>query len=82
MIRTQVYLTKEEREQLLELSFELGVQQSILIREAIDQFIASKRISKQKKRNALRASAGLWADRDDLSNFNELRREFDQGRYS
>lgn len=78
MFRTQVYLTDDEREQLLLLARELGLHQSALIREAIDQFIESKRIIKQKKRSALKAAAGLWAGRDDIVDFRDLRREFER----
>ena len=78
MIRTQVYLTSQERKELLLLAKELGVQQSSLIREAIDLFIENKRLEKQKKKEAIQAASGLWADRDDLPNFAELRKEFDR----
>lgn len=78
MIRTQVYLTKEERKQLSLLSKELGVQKSILIREAIDQFIDAKFKAKQRKKDALKAASGIWADREDLPNFSLLRSEFDR----
>lgn len=78
MIRTQVYLTQEEREKLLLLSRELGLHQSALIREALDQFIEGKLIEKRKKISALKAASGLWADREDLPDFDSLRKEFDR----
>jgi hypothetical protein len=78
MFRTQVYLTQNEREKLNFLSIELGKNQSTLIREAIDQFIENQLISKRKKSSALKEIAGLWANRDDLPDFNELRKEFDR----
>lgn len=40
MIRTQVYLTDQQRSELALLSKSKGKKQSELIREAIDQFIA------------------------------------------
>lgn len=76
MFRTQVYLTQNEREKLNLLSLELGKNQSSLIREAIDQFIENKLISKVKKSSALQEMAGLWADRDDLPDFDDLLRNF------
>lgn len=78
MIRTQVYLTKHEREKLLLLSRELGVHQSALIREALDQFIEGKLIEKRKKSSALKAASGLWADHEELPDFDSLRKEFDR----
>jgi Ribbon-helix-helix domain len=78
MIRTQVYLTNKERQELLLLSKELGLQQSSIIREAIDLYIENKRLEKRKKSNAMQAASGLWADRDDLPDFEKIRREFDR----
>ena len=78
MFRTQIYLTQYEREKLLFLSQEFGKHQSALIREAIDLFIENKLMFKRKKHHALRAASGLWADRDDLPNVDELRKEFNR----
>lgn len=78
MFRTQVYLTADEREHLIRLSQELGLHQSALIREAIDQFIESKLVEKRKKRHILRTASGLWAKRDDLPDFSCLRKELDR----
>lgn len=78
MIRTQVYLTMQEREKLLLLSRELGLPQSAMIREAVDQFIENKYIEKRKKTDALQAASGLWANREDLPDFDKLRTEFDR----
>jgi hypothetical protein len=78
MIRTQVYLTKKEKELLAHLSREMGLHQSALIREAIDQFIANKASDKKSQQEALKAARGLWADRDDLFDITQLRAEFDR----
>lgn len=72
MIRTQIYLTKSERENLIALSKETGMPQSLLIREAIDQFIEGKKLAKRNKGRALKAAAGIWADRDDLPDLRSL----------
>lgn len=56
---------------------ELGQHQSALIRDTINQFIESKLIAKRKKHQSLRSAAGLWANRNDLPNFKDLRKEFD-----
>lgn len=78
MFRTQIYLTKEEREQLLLIAQETKQYQSALIREAIDQFIENNRMRREKKQNVLGAAAGLWKNRKDLPDFNEIRKEFDR----
>lgn len=78
MFRTQIYLTQFEREKLNLLARELGKKQSALIREAIDQFIENKIIEKQRKKSALHDIAGLWANRDDLPDFYELRNELNR----
>ncbi|MCE5319257.1 MAG: ribbon-helix-helix domain-containing protein [Parachlamydia sp.] len=78
MIRTQIYLTENERKKLSILCGELGMHQSAIIREAIDQYIERKLIEKQNKRDALQAASGLWANRKDLPDFSSLRKEFDR----
>lgn len=78
MFRTQIYLTKNEQEQLNLLAQELGQHKSALIREAIDQFIEGKLAAKQKKLHSLRIAAGLWKDREDLPDFSSLRKELDR----
>lgn len=54
MVRTQIYLAKEQVERLRSLAARTGQRQSALIREAVDQLIAQ----------VLRAF-GAWADQDD-----------------
>jgi len=39
MVRTQVYLTEHQRDELAGIAKTLGKKQSEVIREAIDQFI-------------------------------------------
>ncbi len=77
MVRTQLYLTDEERKALAVLAAETGKKQSELIREAIDRLIEQ---SSARRRDAvLRRAAGMWKDRDDLPDFRALRREWDRG---
>lgn len=78
MFRTQVYLTQAEREGLISLSENLGLAQSVLIREAIDQFIESKKLQKKSKSRVLQETSGLWEKRKDLPNFEALRKELDR----
>ena len=72
MVRTQIYLTEEERAALRRLAEARGTTQSALIREAVDQVIEAAQEESRLAR--LRAARGIWADRDDLPNPRELRR--------
>ncbi len=76
MVRTQVYLTEREREELAALSEATGKTQSELIRQAVDAFVEQ---SVAKRRDAvLRRAAGIWKDRDDLPDFTAVRVEWDR----
>jgi len=76
MIRSQVYLTENEKNSLKFIAKETGRTQSDLIREAIDSLIDSMG---NKNANAARKKAfGLWRDDSDRPNIEELRNEFDR----
>ncbi|HFB64673.1 MAG TPA: ribbon-helix-helix domain-containing protein [Aeromonadales bacterium] len=76
MIRSQIYLTEEEKNSLKIISNETGRTQSDLIREAVDSFIYQIR---KKKSNTKRQEAfGIWKDRHDRPEISELRNEFDR----
>ena len=77
MIRTQIYLTQEEKSALNSLSTQSGKSLSELIREAVDHFIS--RYSQSKRQYILDRTAGMWKDRGDLPDFDKLRREWDRG---
>ena len=77
MVRTQIYLTEEERTGLDNLSRTTGKKQSELIREAVDQLL---HLAKSSRRDGiLQEAAGLWRDRRDLPDFSALRRSWDRG---
>jgi len=77
MVRTQVYLTEKERDELAALAEATGKKQSELIREAVDRLIEQ---SSAKRRDAvLDRAAGMWKDRDDLPDVRGLRVEWDRG---
>ncbi len=78
MLRAQIYLTEQERKYLSAFSLKTGRSQSELIREAIDQFIENNSKEKSHIQDTLHAAKGLWAERDDLPDFNSIRREFDR----
>ncbi|MBN1919559.1 MAG: ribbon-helix-helix protein, CopG family [Verrucomicrobia bacterium] len=77
MFRTQVYLTKKEREALAALARATGKKQSELIRQAVDRLIEQTGAKQQKA--ALEQAAGLWKERDDLPDFGTVRAEWGRG---
>ncbi len=76
MIRTQIYLTKRQRDELTAICKVLGKKQSEVIREAVDQFIEQMRNIRHKK--VLEEAAGIWKDRTDLPDFRKIRVEWDR----
>ena len=76
MIRTQIYLTESERAALGVLAATTGKAQSELIREAVDNLIEQS--SEARRETVLQEAAGLWKDRKDLSDFEDLRRQWDR----
>ncbi len=76
MVRTQIYLTKHQREELAAISKAAGKKQSELIREAVDGLINQSRRSRRV--TVLREAAGIWKDRTDLPDFNSIRSEWDR----
>lgn len=77
MVRTQIYLTEEERIGLNSVSEATGKKQSELIREAVDRFLD---LAEGSQRDAvLHEVAGLWRDRKDLPDFGAMRRSWDRG---
>ena len=78
MVRTQIYLTQQEKEGLKALARASGKKQSELIREAVDHLIAQ--FSKIRKQSVLDSAAGIWKNREDLPDFAAVRKEWDRGR--
>ena len=74
MIRTQIYITAEERSALHSLSKETGLSQSELIRQAIDHFCLLHQPA--NKIENMRQAQGMWEDHDDLPDFEQLRKSF------
>jgi hypothetical protein len=78
MVRTQIYLTEEEKFALNSISHQVGKRQSELIREAVDELIV--RYSESRRQEILEKAAGIWKDRDrdDLPDFARIRKEWDR----
>ena len=76
MVRTQIYLTENEKVALGVLGDATGKAQSKLIREAIDDLIA--RSSKDHRAVVLNKTAGLWKTRKDLPDFRSVRKGWDR----
>lgn len=76
MKRTQIYLTKKEQKELDRLSQKRGVSKSSIVREAVDEYLAKH--SEERRKEILESVAGIWKDRDDLPDFEELRKEGDR----
>jgi len=76
MVRTQIYLTERQRNELAAIAKTAGKKQSELIREAVDRFIDQAGDSQRKA--VLRETAGIWKDREDLPDFKAIRAEWDR----
>ncbi len=76
MIRTQIYLTEEEKTALNSISAQSGKKQSELIREAVDNLIHL--YSKQRRLEVLESIAGIWKNRNDLPDFSEIRQSWNR----
>ena len=75
MIRTQIYLTEPQRDELAAMASSSGKKQSELIRQAVDRFIQQSRRSRREV--VLREAAGIWKNRKDLPDFKAMRSEWD-----
>jgi len=76
MVRTQIYLTENQRDKLVTIAKAVGKKQSELIREAIDRLI--EQTGRGRRELVLRKAAGIWKDRKDLPDFNAIRSEWDR----
>jgi len=76
MVRTQIYLTEHQREELAAIAKITRRKQSELIREAVDRFI--DQTGRSRREAVLREAAGIWKDRTDLPDCKATRAEWDR----
>jgi predicted transcriptional regulator len=77
MVRTQLYLTEEEKAGLDAVARTTDRKQSAIIREAVDRFLD---LTRGDRRSAiLDEAAGMWKNRRDLPDFETARRSWDRG---
>ena len=77
MIRTQIYLTERQRDELAAIAKSVGKKESELIREAVDYLIDQS--GHNHREATLHEAAGMWKNRTDLPDFASLRTEWDRG---
>jgi chromosome segregation and condensation protein ScpB len=76
MVRTQIYLTERQRNELAAIAKTAGKKQSQLIREAIDRLI--EQAGPSRREAVLRETAGIWKGRTDLPDLKAMRAEWDR----
>ena len=76
MVRTQIYLTEHQRDELAAIARQRGKPQSEVIREAVDRFI--EQWSRHARERILRETAGIWRDRSDVPDFEAIRASWDR----
>lgn len=76
MVRTQIYLTERQRDELATIAGSAGKKQSELIREAVDRYI--EQTSRHRREAVLCEAAGVWKERGDLPDYETTRAEWDR----
>lgn len=76
MVRTQIYLTEEEREDLRKIAKETGKKQSELIREAVDEYVADRQADRQLE--IIDEIAGIWKNRTTVIDYEKVRKNWDR----
>ncbi len=77
MIRTQVYITNQEKKALVQIALQTGESQSELIRKAIDLLCQSAQFQATDRLKLLRSAKGIWKDRDE-DDFTAIRNSMDR----
>jgi predicted transcriptional regulator len=72
----QIELSDAQRKALDSLAEETGKSPQAIVKEALEEVLRDA--DTVDWRAALAAGEGIWADRDDLPDFEELRKELDR----
>jgi hypothetical protein len=80
MTVAQITLSDSRTELLHRLAEKTGRREDELLNEVVDKAFAQLEQSEEKGdwRDNLRKLRGVWKDRDDLPDFEAMRREFDR----
>lgn len=76
MIETQVKLTEQNQQALIEISQLTGKSQQELIASAIEELI--KNYQQKKRLDLMQQGKGIWQNREELPTLEELRTEFNR----
>ena len=77
MVRTHIYLTEHQRDELAAIARQRNMRQSEVIREAVDRFI--EWWNRQGRERILRETAGIWSDRADGPDYETIRATWERG---
>jgi hypothetical protein len=76
MLKAEIDFTEQELNALQDISLRTGKSQEQLIREAVDHFIAE--FQNKDRKSLMQRARGMWKERQDLPNLEDLRREWDR----
>ena len=76
-MRTQIYLTERQRNELAAIAKSRGQRQSEVIREAVDRFI--EQWSAHGRQRILCETAGLWSGRSDVPDYETIWAAWERG---
>src|SRR5258708_7045927 len=88
MITATVPITEEQNRVLERISKNTGKSETELLSEAIEQYVrqapppgessSGARMDREKQLAALRGVCGMWKDRYDLPDFEQMRKDWDR----
>lgn len=75
-METKINLTEQNQQALIEIYHLTGKSQQELITSAIEDLI--KNYQQKKRLDLMQQAKGIWKDREDIRNLEELRKEFNR----
>lgn len=81
MTTAKINLTDSQVNALHKLSVQTGKSEDELLQEAVNKLISEvgeAEAKRQKRLENMRRARGIWKDRDDLPDFEKLRKEWDR----